>query len=256
MTTRVLLVLILSAQQFWLSAAGAGQGAPAQRGGPGPTPPIAIPDAYAVAANEALVVSAPGLRANDYDPDGDPFIVSNFFPPTHGTLTSVVTSGAFTYSPAPGFVGTDSFSYRLKKVEANIYSNWATVTIVVYSDPNRPPVAVADHYGTPFGQTLSVAAPGVLANDYDPDGDPILATHFFAPVNGTLTAFVTSGSFTYVPRPAFRGVDVFSYRIRDSQMLFSSFVPVRIFVGVDPATFVFGDGFESGGTAAWSATVP
>ena len=48
--------------------------------------------------------------------------------PTHGTLDNFDDSGGgFTYTPDPGFTGTDTFTYRLEDVE----SNTATVTITV-----------------------------------------------------------------------------------------------------------------------------
>lgn len=43
-------------------------------------------------------------------------------------------------------------------------------------DPdNRAPVATDDDYATPAGRPLTVDAPGVLANDTDPDGDELIA---------------------------------------------------------------------------------
>ena len=41
--------------------------------------------------------------------------------------------------------------------------------------PNSPPVANDDSYQVVGGATLSPAAPGVLGNDTDPDGDPLTA---------------------------------------------------------------------------------
>ncbi len=40
---------------------------------------------------------------------------------------------------------------------------------------NQPPVAVNDAGSTPFGAVLNVPAPGVLANDVDPEGQPLSA---------------------------------------------------------------------------------
>ena len=45
-------------------------------------------------------------------------------------------------------------------------------------------MAVADTYTLALGSTLSVAAPGVLANDSDPDGDLIGAYLVTAPRQG------------------------------------------------------------------------
>jgi hypothetical protein len=48
---------------------------------------------------------------------------------------------------------------------------------------------------------LTVAAPGVLANDADADGDPLSALLVSGPAHGTL-ALNADGSFTYSPAPA------------------------------------------------------
>ncbi len=40
---------------------------------------------------------------------------------------------------------------------------------------NRAPVAVGDSYSTNEDTSLTVAAPGVLNGDSDPDGDPLSA---------------------------------------------------------------------------------
>ena len=60
-----------------------------------------------------------------------------------------------------------------------------------------PPVAYDDHYQVILGQTLTVAAPGVLGNDVDPAGEPLTANKLTDPDKGTLTAFNADGSFTY-----------------------------------------------------------
>lgn len=79
---------------------------------------------------------------------------------------------------------------------------------------NRPPVAVADSYTTPQGTALTIAAPGVLANDSDPDGNPLAATLVSGPANGTL-ALGANGGFTYTPTAGFSGTDAFTYKASD-----------------------------------------
>ncbi|MBK7952437.1 MAG: tandem-95 repeat protein [Deltaproteobacteria bacterium] len=190
-------------------------------------PPIGVRDAYVTGRNAPLSIAAPGLSGNDFDPEGDPFVVSNYSPPAHGTLTSIVTNGSFVYVPDPGFVGTDSFVYLLMD-EANDASNETLVTIEVLADPNRAPIGTGDAYGTPAGTTLTIPAPGLLANDYDPDGNELVATNYSEPSHGTLTSIVTDGSFVYVPKPGFVGTDAFQYILQDESGLSSIEVPVTI----------------------------
>ena len=56
-------------------------------------------------------MAAPGVLANDTDPDGDPLTAVLVTGPSHGTLT-LNANGSFTYTPAANFTGTDSFTYR------------------------------------------------------------------------------------------------------------------------------------------------
>ena len=79
---------------------------------------------------------------------------------------------------------------------------------------NNPPVAVADSYSTPQSTTLTVAAPGVLANDTDPESNPLTAIKVTDPAHGTLT-LASNGSVNYVPTPGYNGPDSFTYKAND-----------------------------------------
>ena len=61
---------------------------------------------------------------------------------------------------------------------------------------------------------LSLAAPGVLANDTSPAGDRIQAVQLSNTTNGALT-FNADGSFSYAPNLGFRGSDSFTYQFND-----------------------------------------
>jgi hypothetical protein len=63
-------------------------------------------------------------------------------------------------------------------------------------------------------ETLSVPAPGVLANDSDGDGDRLTAVLQNQPSNGTIT-LLEDGSFTYTPAAKFSGLDGFTYSASD-----------------------------------------
>ena len=58
-------------------------------------------------------IGAPGVLANDTDIDSPAasLTASVLVPPAHGQL-SLLASGAFTYTPAAGYIGADSFVYR------------------------------------------------------------------------------------------------------------------------------------------------
>jgi len=75
------------------------------------TAPVAVADAYTTPANTKLTVAAPGVLANDEDAEGDPLSAVKVTNPAHGTL-ALSTDGSFTYTPASGYVGGDSFTYK------------------------------------------------------------------------------------------------------------------------------------------------
>ncbi|WP_084958184.1 Ig-like domain-containing protein [Thermoactinospora rubra] len=81
---------------------------------------------------------------------------------------------------------------------------------------NRPPDARSDFYQTRKNRILGLGAPGVLANDADPDGDRLTVTRLRGPRWGKLVLH-PDGGFTYTPAKRFRGVDGFAYRILDGR---------------------------------------
>src|SRR5205823_8951313 len=63
------------------------------------------------------------------------------------------------------------------------------------SGVNDAPLAVNDSYTTAEDTALNVAAPGVLANDSDVDGDTLSAVLVSQPTHGSLT-LNSNGSFS------------------------------------------------------------
>jgi VCBS repeat-containing protein len=84
------------------------------------------------------------------------------------------------------------------------------------ASPN--PVGVADPYSTDEDVALSVAAPGVLGNDTDPQSDPLTAQLVSGPAHGTL-ALNANGSFSYTPAADYNGPDGFVYKASDGTNL-------------------------------------
>ncbi len=88
--------------------------------------------------------------------------------------------------------------------------------VVTVLPPNDPPVALDDSYTVDHNTTLSVPALGVLANDTDPESDPLSATIGSAPAHGSLT-LNDDGSFGYTPTSGYSGPDSFTYTASDGQ---------------------------------------
>jgi VCBS repeat-containing protein len=94
-----------------------------------PPPPVVNNDSYSTKENTALTISAPGVLGNDTDSDGDSLTVASHTNPSHGLLT-LNANGSFTYTPAKGYTGTDSFTYFAADGTAKSTSA-ATVTIAI-----------------------------------------------------------------------------------------------------------------------------
>jgi hypothetical protein len=103
--------------------------------------PVANNDAYSVAAGTSLTVTSPGVLANDTDPSGLPLSAALVQGPVHGGLT-FNANGSFTYTPATGFSGVDSFTYQASDGQG--VSNLATVTITVMAPPAVQSVVIND----------------------------------------------------------------------------------------------------------------
>ena len=74
--------------------------------------PRAAPDSIVLAENATVTIP---VLENDSDPERalDTSSVTVSTPPSNGTTTVNTETGTITYTPAPGYVGTDEFSYRV-----------------------------------------------------------------------------------------------------------------------------------------------
>lgn len=183
--------------------------------------PRAATDKYTLTEGETFVAdntsaSTASILANDTDLDaGDSFTITTPLvrEPAHGTL-NLAADGTFTYTPNPGFYGTDSFIYEI--TDQQTHTGQAGVVFTI-NRRNDPPIAANDVYVIEEDVALNqVANGGILTNDTDVDFDPInlLTTPLQAPSNGQL-ALSSDGSFGYVPNPNFFGSDSFTYQIDD-----------------------------------------
>lgn len=123
-----------------------------------------------------------------------------------------------------------------------------TAELTVFN-PNLPPVAEPDTFDAIGNVTVPVSAPGVLANDSDPDANSLSAVAGTSPTaqGGTFT-LAADGSFTYLSPAGFTGQDEVAYEITDGLATASSTVtvvaPTRVWY-VSNAGDAPGDGRDS-----------
>jgi VCBS repeat-containing protein len=167
-------------------------------------PPVAGADAYTTAEDTPLSVSAPGVLANDSDPNGGTLSVTGNTQPAHGTAT-VNANGSFTYTPAANYNGADSFTYTLSDGQGGTATGTVNLTVTPVNDPpTANPQTVSTQSGTPLAITLTGS---------DVDGNPLTYAVATQPAHGTLSG--TAPNLTYTPAAGYTGADSFTFTVND-----------------------------------------
>lgn len=201
------------------------------------------------------------------DPSGDPLRVASakVAKPAHGTVVidqadrasgRETLSALFarrgggptsvTYTPRPGWRGTDTIEYVL----ADDHGGTVTGTVRV-TTPNAAPVAVADMVTAPAAWSGSTATPiDVLANDSDPNGDALAVVAVTQPAHGS--ALLAGGAVSYTPAVGYTGPDSFTYTISDGHGGTATGT-VHVTVGVLPDRAPVARDDEADADAAWSS---
>ena len=164
--------------------------------------PVAIFDSYDVTTGDVLNED---VSTNDFNPDNVNLIFTLGANPLHGDIV-FNNDGTFTYTPDPGYLGNDNFSYTAC---AGALCSTAVVTIVV--NQSGSPDANNDSFTIDEDTVLDAT---VATNDTEPDGSPMTFSIVSGPSNGSIV-FNPDGSFTYTPNPDYNGNDSFIYQACD-----------------------------------------
>ncbi len=141
------------------------------------------------------------------------------------TGASITSGGAFSWKPTDA-QGPGSYPFDVCVSDGSL-NGCETITVTVIANTNAPTV-VNDSYSTNEDTAKVVAAPGVLVNDSDTEGNALTAIKVSDPSHGSLT-LNSDGSFTYTPFANYFGGDSFTYKANDG-MLDSSIATVTIIV--------------------------
>ncbi|MET3961741.1 sugar lactone lactonase YvrE [Marmoricola sp. OAE513] len=174
------------------------------------TRPVAGDDTFSTDAGLGQVTGK--LLANDHDPLGQKIHYVTASNPSHGFI-SANDDGSFFYFPDAGFTGQDSWTYRAVSADGRPS---ATAVVRVNVAPAVSPTAHHDEWTTTVNWALQVPAPGVLANDTDPQGGPLTAKLVTKPAQGEF-ALQPDGGFVYVPPVGYTGQQSFSYEVVDAE---------------------------------------
>lgn len=143
------------------------------------------------------------------DPDGDALTYDISSQGTKGTVSITdASTGAFTYTPDPNQVGSDSFQYRA--YDGYNYSAPATVSVTI-NNVNDAPVAQTSGLSV----TEDVPQTGNLTAS-DIDGNPLTYSMVSPPSKGTVEITnATTGAYAYTPNLNATGSDSFTFRVYD-----------------------------------------
>ncbi len=159
-------------------------------------------------ANDGQAVSLP-VASHFTDPDGDPL-----------TYAATNLPAGLSIDPATGVI-SGTINRSASQAHGGVYDTVVTATdshgasdsaTFRWTIANPPPVAHDDSATTP--EDAAVIIP-VLANDVDPDGDPLTVTAASA-LHGSV-AINPDGTLTYTPSADYNGTDSITYAISDGQ---------------------------------------
>ncbi len=195
--------------------------------------PRALADSYTIDQDLALVVSsAQGVLANDKQ-FGRSAVRAEVIESTNFGSLALAADGGFVYQPKRTFSGTDWFTYLAIGSEGR--SNIVKVVITVNDTVNDAPIAVDDtsgYYEAIETLTFEIAdaTDGLLANDYDPEGEDFWVSSYDSrSVEGGIVRVNADGTFSYTPDGDFAGADSFTYTITDGT---STSQPARVNINV------------------------
>lgn len=165
--------------------------------------PDAVDDTHGTDEDTATVVN---LIANDTDVDGDALtVIEATVPEDQGSVVNN-GDGTVTFTPAADFNGEATISYTIEDAEGLQDSAVHTVSVVPVDDaPNAEDDTAETDEDTPV--TVDV-----LANDSDPDGDPLTITEATSP-DGTVE--ITPEGLLFTPAEDFNGPTTISYTVTD-----------------------------------------
>lgn len=167
-------------------------------------PPSAVNDSAVTQIDTPVTVN---VQLNDGDPDGDSLTTSIDTQPANGNAVANL-DGTVTYTPNPGYSGLDSFVYQID--DGNGGTTTGNVSITIFAG-NQAPIAVDDNFNVAADVTTNLT---VLANDANPDFDPLTITILTAPSNGT-TSVNPDNTIAYTPNGGYVGNDSFVYLLDD-----------------------------------------
>lgn len=176
--------------------------------------PVANPDSgFTLAEGGRLLIDARDLLVNDFDQDGDALSLASVGNTVGGTV-ALNSFGDVVFTASPDFFGIATFEYVA--VDPNGGSATSRVSLNV-TPVNDAPILVDDMgFSTNEDQQIAFAVGDLLANDSDPDGDPLTLTRIVV-TNGGTASILPNNAIVFTPSANFFGTASFVYEASDGQ---------------------------------------
>jgi large repetitive protein len=129
--------------------------------------PVADDDTLTTEVDTAADVD---VLAGDVDVDGDTLTVESASDPEHGSVACDPGTGVCTYTPDPGYVGADSFTYTVSDGSA---TDEGLVSVTVEEANVAPSCAAVKPSRTTLGPVKRQLLTVRLSGASDPNGDPL-----------------------------------------------------------------------------------
>ena len=170
-------------------------------------------DGFTLIEDTTLIIHPDALLANDSDFDGDPLRVVWVGNAENGAV--VLSDTGISFTAAPNYDGPASFDYRI----TDDRHGEATATVSLEITPsNRAPLAVNDRFAGVEDSALVLHPDALLANDIDPDGDPVTFVGVSTEAPHGRAFELPDGRLSFTPDADWNGEVVFEYQITDGRL--------------------------------------
>ncbi len=177
--------------------------------------PVAANDSVTTTEDTAIIIDP---FTNDNDVDGDALTVSGMTLPANGSVVDN-GDGTVTYTPAPNFNGTDSFTYRAS--DGNAVSNTAIVTVTVQPVNDAPsftpgPNLAVEKNSGPYSAVWATASSAGPANESGQTRTFLVTSNSNPGLFSAAPSIAPNGTLTFTPAPGATGQTTIAVVLKDN----------------------------------------